>query len=68
LAKAIGGLADSITFSSAEELRAKVDWYLSRPHERQQIAHEIREIVRREHLAESLLRRTIPMALDASNR
>jgi hypothetical protein len=64
LVKAIGDLADSITFSSAEELRAKVDWYLGRPHERQQIAREIREIVRRDHMADSLLTRTIPMALD----
>jgi spore maturation protein CgeB len=64
LAEAIGDLADYITFSSAEELRAKVDWYLGRPHERQQIAREIREIIRRDHMAESLLTRTIPMALD----
>jgi spore maturation protein CgeB len=68
LVKAIGDLADLITFSSAEELRTKVDWYLGRPHERQQVAREIREIVRREHMAESLLMRTIPMALDTFNR
>jgi hypothetical protein len=68
LAKAIGDLADLITFSSAEELRTKVDWYLGRPHERQQITREIREIVRREYMAQSLLARTIPMALDTFNR
>jgi hypothetical protein len=64
LAKAIGELADLIAFSSAEELRAKVDWYLGRPHERREIAREIREIVRRDYMAESLLTRTIPIALD----
>jgi hypothetical protein len=68
LAKAIGDLADLISFSSAEELRSKVDWYLARPHERQQVTREIREIVRREHMAESLLMRTIPIALDTFNR
>jgi hypothetical protein len=68
LSKAIGNLADMITFSSPEELRAKVDWYLGHPGERQQITREIREIVRREHTAEALLSWSVPKALGTLDR
>jgi hypothetical protein len=68
LSKAIGDLAEVITFSSAEELRAKVDWFLGHPGERQQITREIREIVRREHTADALLSWSVPKALGTLDR
>jgi hypothetical protein len=63
-ASAIGDLSDAIGFSSAEELSAKIDRFLTRDRERHEVSREIREIIRREYTASALLSRTVPIALE----
>lgn len=65
IAAAIGAeLAERIGFSGSDELNAKVDHFLTRDRERDEISREIRSIVGREHTASALLSRTIPQALE----
>ena len=57
-------LADAIVYSTADELTAKLDHYLSREGERRDVTHAIQEIIRRDHTATALFARTLPAALE----
>jgi hypothetical protein len=61
---ALGDLADPISFSTAEELAAKVDRFLAAARERRELARQIQEVVRDRFTASSLFARTIPMAVE----
>ena len=60
----LGSLVDAIGFSSAEELAAKLDKYLTDDRQRIQVAQEIRELVRRHWSTSAVFARTVPLALE----
>jgi len=66
LTAALGGLADSITFSTAEELASKVDYFSSAERERQELTREIQDVVRERFTAASLFAGTVPAAVETS--
>jgi hypothetical protein len=61
---AFGGLADAIGYSSADELAAKIDHYLTRDSERRSVTREMQEIIRRDYTAAALFERTLPSAVE----
>jgi spore maturation protein CgeB len=62
--RSFGDLADAISYSKADELAEKVDYYLSHDLERRDVTREMQEIIRRDHTAAALYRRTLPQALE----
>ncbi len=69
IAAAFGrGLADAISYSSADELAAKIDHYLGHESERRDIAREFRNIIQRDHTAVALFSRTLPAAIEQLRR
>jgi hypothetical protein len=64
LTAALGSLADAISFSTAAELAAKVDHFLTARHERRELADHIKEAVRDHFTASSLFARTVPALLE----
>jgi hypothetical protein len=59
-----GDLADTISYSNAAELGAKIDYFLAHESERRSVTREMQEIIRRDHTATALFARTLPGALD----
>ena len=68
MAIAFGGLGDAIGYSTADELAAKIDFYLSHERERFNISQELSDIIRRDHSAVALFARTLPQALERVGR
>jgi Glycosyl transferases group 1 len=58
------GLGDAIGYSSAGELAAKIDHFLSHEKERRSIMREMQDIIGRDHTAAALFARTVPAAID----
>ena len=52
-------------FSSAEELSAKVNHFLSAPQERRNLTRQIQAVVRERFTASALYASTVPKALSA---
>jgi hypothetical protein len=65
LTTALGNLADPISYSTAEELAAKVDRFLTAPPQRRELAEHIKEAVRDRFTVSSLFARTVPAALES---
>jgi spore maturation protein CgeB len=64
IARALGPLADEITYDSADEFAGKVDFFLGHHQRRLEVAREIGAMVRRKYSAEALFARTLPQALE----
>jgi hypothetical protein len=60
-----GALGEAVSFSSLDELRAKVDYYLANDEERVSISEALGERIREHHSLPGLLRRLSDVALDA---
>jgi hypothetical protein len=60
-----GALGEAVSFSSLDELRAKVDYYLANEEERVSISEALGERIREHHSLPGLLRRLSDVALDA---
>ena len=65
LAGALGDLAEAIMFSSAEELSAKVNHFLSAPRERRNLTRQIQAVIPEKFTLSALYARTVPKALSA---
>jgi hypothetical protein len=60
-----GALGEAVSFSSLDELRAKVDYYLANEEERVAISEALGERIREDHSLPGLLRRLTDFALGA---
>ena len=65
IATAFGGLADAIGYSSADELTAKIDYYLTHDSERRSVTRDMQEIIRHNYTASALFARTLPVAVES---
>lgn len=65
LTAALGSLADPISYSTAAELAAKVEHFLTARHQRRELAEHIQEAVRDRFTVSSLFARTVPAALES---
>jgi len=61
--RTFGDLGETIGFSNAAELAAKIDNYLANGRERRKVSREIRKIIQRNHTAAALFTRSLPGAL-----
>ena len=64
IARALGPLADEIIYDNADELSAKVEYFLTHDRRRRELTRDIGDIARRQYTAEALFARTLPPALD----
>ena len=62
LARLFGDEVDAIVFRDADELNAKIEYYLARPAERREIVHALRRTIVRECTLERLMERVLEQA------
>jgi hypothetical protein len=63
IAASLGGMADTIGYSSGDEVAAKLERYLGSDGERREISGAIATLVRREYSTRAGFARTVPLAL-----